>query len=180
MIKTLNQKIASARVIVPEFSNIQSMCDLSPTDGWKKWKDDQGNILTISKNNSVRIFKSNKETHTTRDILAKAEPNRISRFSYYLVAMFEKDRVLLVFMGNDGILRTCEFEKDIWLRNHKPLLLGLECLKQISNDFQLDGSSRWKVKLPIKQLEFEPDEVWSTSYPEGIGNELQRRIAHLL
>lgn len=165
---------------MPEFGTIAEICDIYPTNGWKRWEDEDKNFLRIAKNNTMRIHRSSYQTATTRDLFAKALPIRIARSSYFVLALFNDNRSLLNFLGDDGLLRCSEFLDEQWIGNHKPLLLGLPMLKLIAREYINPDTSKLANIPFVKLLNFEAKEGWVSEWPDVKDNNLRRKIDCLI
>jgi hypothetical protein len=174
--------IASARAFLnlPSFDLIVSILDLQPKGSWDQWEDAEGNYLKISKNKSIRVFLPKKDTLTTRDIYRKAHPRMIAKHSYWILALFGKNQSIISFLGNDGILRCCYFENNIWKYNISPLLLGFDILKCVISEY-LELDSRKLQLVSVKHPKsFKIEEVWASGIPANDFSLQERIECHLI
>lgn len=174
--------IASARAFLnaPCFELIVEILKLSPKGDWTQWQDFEGNTLKISKNKTVHIYLSKQEVGITNDVYRKARPVSIAKHSYWTLAMFGKTQSLLSFIGNDGTLRCCYFENNVWKCNLPPIVLGYQTLGYIASGY-IETEPR-KIVLPkiIYLKNFEIEEAWASSYPVTDTNLQERIQCHLM
>lgn len=174
--------IASARAFLnaPRFGLIVDILNLNPKWDWTQWQDPEGNYLKISKNKAIHVYPSKQELESTKDVYRKARPETIARHSYWVLAMFGETQSVLSFLGNDGTLRCCYFENNIWKFNISPMLLGYKILDCIVFGY-IETEPR-KVKIPKISYpkNFNIEEAWATGYPV-VDDNLQERIqCHLM
>jgi|SRR5690606_30442622 len=168
--------IASARIGTKEsrFNTIVEILDLKHKGDWRIWEDAESNILKISKNGAVQVYPS-KISITTRDIFKKAEPKLIAKHSYWVLCLFGTTQKILVFLGNDGILRCCLFDNNQWIENLSSVLLGFKTLKVIASGY-IDSEPRRMPQMNITYPKsFEIEEAWASGYPSN-DSQLQEKI----
>jgi hypothetical protein len=139
-----SRAIASARAFLscPTFGVIVDILKLETKDDWHFWNDPEGNRLTISKKAHVNVYQAATNSTNTKDIFRKATPDIIAKNSYWCLEVIAGQNKILNLLGNEGILRSCYFEDNVWKYNLSPLLLGYDLLRYISsgyleNDYRL-------------------------------------------
>lgn len=169
--------IASARSFLndPKFEFLVDIVDLEPRNGWTSWYDFEENYMKILKNKSIHVYPSKNKSNKTNDVFRKSNANIISKHSYWVMAMFCKSKSLLNFLGNDGRLRVCYFEDNIWKYNISPLLLGFRTLKVIVSGY-IEEEARMINSIKIRYIkDLEIEEVWCSGYPSN-NKKLQEKI----
>jgi hypothetical protein len=138
--------------------------------------DADGNRLRIAKNKSVLVYPAKKEPSVTKDIFRKAPPALIAKNSYWILALFGKNHSLLSFLGNDGNLRSCYFEDEVWQYNMSSTLLGYRALRYVSSGYIETYCRRIITSLKVKYPKgFEIEEAWASGYPSS-NDKFQERI----
>lgn len=159
--------IASARAFLEDanFDVIVQILRLNPLEDWTQWVDIEGNCLTISKNKVIYIYPSKENIQVTNDVYRKTNAITIANHSYWMLAMFGQDKSILSFLGNDGMLRCCYFENDIWKCNIQPLLLGYQILSYVASEY-INTETR-KIQIPKISYpnNFDIEEAWMSGYP---------------
>jgi hypothetical protein len=151
-----DQLIASARAVLNcPFELLVSMLGLDPIGDWHTWQDTEGNQLRILKNGKVKIRPSPIFIQKTKDVFRKAKPSLIAKHSYWGMLLSGKDNII-IFLGNDGKIRSSYFENNIWLKNISPLLLGFDILRYIvfeylDSDFRMIDSIRMSYNLKVEK-----------------------------
>lgn len=172
--------IASARALLDcPFDVIADMLYLEPVSDWYNWIDPEGNRLKILKNNRVKVNLPKIKTNKTRDIFRKARPELIKKYSYWGMLLIDKNKNILILLGNDGKLRSSYFENNIWIENISPLLLGFDIIKYVASGY-LDSMVR-SVKLV--EITYPKDFGIEEAFAFGIpieNNKLKEKIACLL
>lgn len=174
--------IASARAFLNDsnFEIIVQLLKLKPKQDWYEWYDLEGNYLKITKTKHILIHQAKKKVEATIDIYCKAKPESIIKNSYWLCSIFGVEKTILLFIGNDGILRCCYFENNTWKCNMNPILLGYQILNIIANEY-IDMEAR-RIAIPkiniIEKKDIE--EIWLSGIPVS-NNELKDKIqCHLM
>lgn len=147
---------------------------------WHLWQDMEGNSLRITKPGLVQVYPAKYPKQVTKDIFVKALPSIIADHSYWLLAIFAKNKSLLCFLGNDGLLRCSYFENKTWKMNISSLLLGYNVLSYTSSGYMENVTRRIrdiKVTYP-KGLDIE--EVWASGYPVTDKKLRERIQCHLI
>jgi hypothetical protein len=174
--------IASARAFLnaPRFDLIVEILKLNPEEDWTKWQDIEGNQLKISKNKAIHVYHSKQESEYTNDVYRKAKPVNIAKHSYWVLALFGSTQSILSFIGNDGTLRCCYFENNIWKCNLPPIMLGYQILGYIASGY-IETESR-KIAIPIigYPKRFKIEEAWASGYPVADTNLKERIQCHLM
>jgi hypothetical protein len=172
--------IASARAAINcPFDILADMLMLEPKGDWHLWLDPEGNRLRIFKNRAVQVYQAAEQAIETKDIFRKARPELIVKHSYWLVLYSGKGKDILIFLGNDGKLRSCYFEGGIWKNNISPLLLGINTLRYIVNGY-LETNPRLIKPVNISYpKDFEIEEAWASGIPIEENN-LKERVRCLL
>lgn len=159
--------IASARAFLNDarFDIIVEILRLNPVGDWTQWVDVEGNYLKISKKGAVHVYPSKEIGTVTNDVYRKARPQAIASHSYWMLAIFGQEQSILSFLGNDGMLRCCYFENDIWKYNIQPLLLGYHVLSYVASGY-IDTEAR-KARIPKVSYpkNFHIEEAWAGTYP---------------
>lgn len=147
---TRQKAIASARAFVDDrIENIINILSLNYIGDWTKWVDAEGNSLKLKKNGGIIITKSNHPVQKTNDIFFKARPDLIAKHSYWAFVINCGENRIVNFLGNDGILRSCYYENGNWVKNFSPLLLGINNLWVVVNNYLDSECKEIKgVKLP--------------------------------
>jgi hypothetical protein len=171
--------IASARAFLGmPFDVLAEIAVLNPKDDWHQWEDPEGNRLRIAKNKAVQVYPA-KQTTSTKDIFRKAQPALIAKHSYWALALFGHNKTLLNFLGNDGVLRCCYFEQNVWQYNMSAVLLGFKPLRYICSGY-IENKARRITSLKIRYpRSFEIEEAWGSGYPTS-DSKLQERMCHLI
>lgn len=141
------------------------MLFLEPNGDWHRWQDSEGNRLTIFKDNSVQVYPAKDRSISTKDIFRKASPNLIIKHSYWGIIITEKNKDILILLGNDGKLRSSYFENNIWIENISPLLLGFHILRYISYGYLESDVRKIKLLNVIYPKEFKIEEAWAFGIP---------------
>lgn len=174
--------IASARAFLnaPRFDVVVEILKINPKGDWTQWQDFEGNTLKISKNKAVHVYPSKHDLEVTKDVYRKARPDSIAKNSYWVLAMFGKTQSILSFLGNDGTLRCCYFENNIWKCNIAPVLLGYQVLNYIASGY-IEIESR-KIAIPKigYSRNFDIEEVWASGYPVTDTNLQEKIQCHLM
>lgn len=147
---TRQKAIASARAFVDyRVEIIINILNLNYIEDWTRWVDAEGNSLKLKKNGNIKITKSNHPVQKTNDIFFKARPGLIARHSYWAFVINGDGNRIVNFLGNDGVLRSCYYEGGNWVRNFSPLLLGIDNLWVVENNYLNSDKKKIKgVKLP--------------------------------
>lgn len=171
-----NRFIASAKAFLPKsnFPAIVTLLDINPEKDWKHWRDIEGNQLIIRKNKGVVTYISGKNSYQTNDIFRKALPLLISQNSYWVLAMFGDEITILNFVGNDGLLRSCYFEKNEWKYNFKSIFFGFNVIEYVAQEYLEEECKKVKLKT-----NFEINEMWSTAFPSE-NSYIQEKIQWLV
>jgi len=174
--------LASAKAFLkdPKFSILADIALLEHKGSWRVWEDIDGNRLRIQKNKAVKVYPSNRTAQSTKDIFRKAHPSLIAKNSYWVLIIRAKDKSIMSFLGDDGVLRASLFEKKVWKYNFPVLLLGVQALRYISSGY-IDNEARLIRSLKISTLEdFKIEDAWATGYPSE-DEKLQEHIeCHLI
>jgi hypothetical protein len=173
--------IASARNFLDfsKFEHIVTMLNLSPIESWNRWEDIDGNILTICKNKNVIVTQSDKTNNKTLDIFRKAKPNLIAKHSYWVLCLIGNKEIILSFLGNDGVLRSCYYKDNKWVNNISSLLLGFDILKYIVNNYIESDIINIEDKKIKKLKLIDIEESWCGGLPL-VDSELKEKICHLI
>ena len=147
---TRQKAIASARSFAGDgIEVIINILQLNYIDDWTKWTDAEGNSLKLKKNGNIKITKSNNPVQKTNDIFIKARPDLIAKHSYWAFVINGGGNRIINFLGNDGVLRSCYYENDNWIKNFSPLLLGIDNLCVVVNNYLDSEHKEIKgIKLP--------------------------------
>jgi hypothetical protein len=158
--------IASARAALNcPFDLLVDMLSLEPKEDWHLWLDPEGNRLRIFKNRAARVYPSLTAATKTRDIFRKARPELIERNSYWGVLIDGQNKNILILLGNDGKLRSCYFEDNIWKENISPLLLGFNILRYIASGYLESNVRTIKLLNIAYPRDFKIEEGWAFGLP---------------
>ena len=141
-----------------EVLSIIDLCGLEPEGtGWKLWSDNMGHNLIVKNNKTVTSKKANPVTrfpYIIKDIHFKASAKQIAENSkWVMISLAEsvEDGVLnicfLWFLGIDGKLRLLCYMKDEWVENKPPLSSGVNTLRTIIKNQDVDRISRVRTIL---------------------------------
>jgi len=160
-----NRAVASARAFLSDllFEIVVCLTGIVSKKDWMYWEDTDGNSLRIAKNKSIKIIKNGLDKSCTHDIFRKAKPGLIAKNSYWALVSFGKEKSIFSFVGNDGMLRCCYFESQVWVGNQSPLLLGYNVLRYIASGY-LENTPR-KVLNIRYQEDFGVEETWALGLP---------------
>jgi hypothetical protein len=126
--------LASAKWFLEDesFPFIVDVCRLRPTEDWHIWRDEAGNVLRLTTNRKLRVYRSTEEESMTSDIYRYAKPQEIARHSYWAMVFVDtlNNTQKLWFLGNDERLRFIRY--DSRYKNSLPLLSGTQALKQVA------------------------------------------------
>ena len=158
--------IASARAAINfPFDILVDMLMLEPKGDWHLWLDPEGNRMRIFKNKAVKVYPAAAEGAKTRDVFRKANPKLIEKHSYWVMLISGKGKNILILLGNDGKLRSCYFENNIWKCNISPLLLGINTLRYIANGYLETEPRLIKLTNISYPKGFEIEEAWAAGLP---------------
>ena len=175
-----SRAIASARAAINcPFDILSDMLILEPKGDWHLWLDPEGNRLRIFKNRAVQVYPAAIQATKTKDIFRKARPELIKKHSYWVMPIYGKGKNILTFLGNDGKLRSCYFEGNIWKSNISPLLLGINTLRYIVNGYLETNPRLIKLTNISYPKDFEIEEAWASGIPIEDTN-LKERVRCLL
>lgn len=147
------------------FNLLVNMLSLEPINGWLKWIDLEGNVITIRKNKSILLYPAKIPIQKTKDIFRKAHPSVIIKYSYWGMLLFNTNEQIFILLGNDGKLRSCLFKNGNWENNFCPLLLGGDILRYIVNEY-LNNELQTVTSLKISShLNFEIEKAYSFGIP---------------
>lgn len=171
-----SRAIASARAFLGiYFEILAEILGLNPKEDWHEWEDPEKNFLKITKRKTIRVYPSSNIPTTTNDVFRKAHPRDIAKHSYWMLVLIAKNKTIICFLGNDGILRRCDFEDNKWVCNDSPLLLGYQVLRYIINGYLETEPRKVKsIKLHYP-ISFEIEDAWASGYP-STNHELQELI----
>jgi hypothetical protein len=178
----MNKKraMASARAATNcPFDILAGMLMLEPKEDWHLWFDPEGNRLRIFENRAVKIYPAAIPLSKTKDVFRKARPELIEKYSYWAMPILGKNKNILILLGNDGKLRSCYFEDNIWKGNISPLLLGINILRYVSNGYLETESRPIKLTNISYPKDFEIEEAWASGLPIEEPN-LQRQLDAIL
>lgn len=170
---------ASARAALNcPFDLLVEMLDLEPEGDWHVWKDSEGNRLRILKSGTGTVYPATVPAMKTKDIFRKANPKLIERNSYWGMLLSGKHNIL-IFLGNDGKIRSCYFENNIWVKNISPLLLGFGILRYILSGYLETNSRTIKLLKVSYPHDFGIEEAWAFGIPIEDTN-LKERVRLLI
>jgi hypothetical protein len=162
---TKQNSIASARAFAGDRVEVLiNILQLNPIDEWTKWTDAEGNTLKLCKNKGVLITPTKYPIQKTSDIFMLANPEFIEEHSYWKFVINGNDKKVVSFLGNDGVLRSCFYDCEVWKNNFSPLLLGIDNLWKVVDKY-LDSDYK---KIKGVKLPFHKDFVVENAFVCGI------------
>jgi hypothetical protein len=148
------------------FDLIVDMCLLHPNDSWMEWRDAEGNRLRLTKNRMGVVCPAKTVLYQTGDILRKSKPGQIMKHSYWMAGFFSSSKSVLVFLGNDGLLRSSLFGSS-WLYNFSPLLLGYVILNMVTVSY-LENEARELNSLSLKHIPILEQDIFNEVFVSGV------------
>lgn len=168
--------IASAQAFLgAHFDLIVEIVGLDPKRDWNIWEDSEGNQLRIAKNKAVHVLPAKNEPISTLDVFRKSPPSLIAKHSYWSLSLFGDNKTMLCFLGNDGTVRCCYFENNIWKYNMSPVLLGYKALRYVVSGYIETDARKLRLLNLSYPKGFNIEEAWASGYPTT-DNKLQERI----
>jgi hypothetical protein len=158
-----------------EIENIIQLCDLHPIkDSWRKWTDHLGNYIQIQNNKRVISFihsPIHKSEQIVTDVFFKAYPQKISSISKWAFVSFGKNSkdefniCFIWFLGHDNRLRLVAAKDDQWMRNYPPLVSGIDTLRPIIKNIDVEDYRKADILRIIGPLAANMTHSWSTQWP---------------
>ena len=139
--RTFNRNLVSLKAFLPNdkhVENIIKMCNLSPTDDWKIWTDQNNNNIIAKKNKTIHVKNTDINNQILRDIYFKSHPKQIFNNSKVVMFIFIEqqdvdipERSFVLFIGEDEKIRLSCYIKGEWSENKLPLAAGIQTLRTL-------------------------------------------------
>jgi len=173
-----DRALESVKAFLPndnEIETIIQVCDLYPIESsWRKWTDHLGSYIQIHNNKKISSFAHSpydKSERIVTDLYFKSPPQAIARMSKWAFISFGKDsdNVLNIcfvwFLGDDNRLRLLSYSNGLWQRNYPPLISGINTLRPIIRNFDVDSYRRADILRIQGPLAANMTKSWATVWP---------------
>lgn len=154
--------------------NIIKICNLYPINTWRQWTDLMGNSINIINKNKIKSTSNSLENNerTVTDLYYRSPPAMISKMSKWAFISFGRGNnninvVFIWFLGKDERLRLLSITDDKWNVNQPPLMCGLDTLRPIIRNLNIDNYCRADILRVVGPDAAKITRSWATIWPSS-------------